>query len=161
MVQIAFSVSWQQQLSRNLRVLVQNIADMEWFYNSAIDIVEKRTDEVFAWRWQNVEKNPSWKALAFTTQDARARRMWYYKREPNRPSIMRWTWRLQEDRKREVHKDHGMLAFNAPYAQYHQSWWWRLPRRAIIDLDNKTNAEIVRAMQKKINDDIGIFGLQT
>lgn len=73
---------------------------------------------------------------------------------------MRWTGRLQDDKTKEVTQSRGVLSYNAPYAVYHQEGGGRLPRRAIIDLDNLTNTLLVKALQSKIEKDIGIFGRQ-
>jgi phage gpG-like protein len=91
---------------------------------------------------------------------AREKRWWYYKNTPKSPSTLRWTWNLQENRTINVTNDRWSFTFNAPYANYHQEWWRRLPKRAILDIDNTTGAEIVRSMQKKINRDIWISWLQ-
>lgn len=159
-MQLTFTVNWQVQLSRNLRTLVTQLPNMGEFFKDALDIVEKRTDEVFASKWSNVEKSERWKDLAPSTKRARERKWWYYKKTPNKPSTLRWTWRLQEDRTKIIERDRAIYQHNAPYAIYHQEWGWRLPKRAIIDLDNRTNQEIVRAMQSKIQRDIWIFGTQ-
>lgn len=160
MVQIDFEVMGEKQLSRNLRVLVSNVANMQWFYKDSIDIVQNRSNKIFKDQWKNVEKAPKRERLATRTQQARDRRRWYYKRTPNKPWILRRTWRLQSDITKEVTREYWLFKYNAPYAQYHQAWSAKLPKRAIIDLSNKTNTEIVKAMQKKIQEDIWIFWLQ-
>lgn len=160
MVQIDFEVMGEKQLSRNLRVLVSNVANMQWFYKDSIDIVHNRSNMIFKDQWKNVEKAPKRERLAIRTQKARDRRRWYYKRTPNKPWILRRTWRLQSDITKEVTREYWLFKYNAPYAQYHQEWSTKLPKRAIIDLSNKTNTEIVKAMQKKIQEDIWIFWLQ-
>jgi phage gpG-like protein len=133
---------------------------MEEFYKDALDLIEERSDALFAQRGQNAEKAEKWRPLSPRTNKARERRWGYYKKTPNRPSVLRWTWRLQTDRTKTIEKNRAIFEFNAPYAIYHQTWGWRLPKRAIIDLDNNTNREIVRAMQAKVQRDIGIFGTQ-
>jgi hypothetical protein len=64
---------------------------MEEFYKDALDIIEQRTDEIFATRGGNVEKSERWKPLSARTEKARDRRWGYYKRTPNAPSVLRWT----------------------------------------------------------------------
>ena len=58
----------------------------------------------------------------------------------------------------EIAKDFGRIEWTQPYAKYHQSGGGKLPKRVIAELDPQTNSEITRALQKKINRDIGIFG---
>lgn len=157
MAQIKFAVQWEVQLSRNLRVFAKNITNLKDFFQDALDIVEKKSNSIWATAWGNVEKNPKWKGLAASTEKARERRWGYYKKAPSNPWVMRWTGRLQDDRDKKVSDAQGSLTYNAPYAVFHQEWGWRLPRRAIIDLDNGTNVQLVKALQAKINKEIGIF----
>lgn len=161
MAQIKFTINWEVQLSRNLRTLAVNIKNMWEFIKEAVEIVEDRSNEIFKSEWKNVEKNPKWAPLANSTQTARDKRYWYYKKAPNRPWTLRWTWRLQEDKTKRLLNNSWTLSYNAPYAVYHQDWWPNLPKRAIIDLSNATNEKIVKALQKKINKEIWIFGTQT
>lgn len=160
-MQITFSVNGEEQLSRNLRVLVSDLWDMQSFFEETLKIVEKRTDDIFKGKWANVAKWPKWKKLSPATIKARDKRRWYYKQTPNNPSLLRRTWNMQESRRTEFWKDYWLLVFDAPYADYHQEWWRNLPKRAIIDLSNDTNTKIVKAMQQKIQDTVKIFGLQT
>lgn len=160
MAELKFSVQGEVQLSRNLRVFAKNIANLKPFFEDALDIVENKSNQIWATAGSNVEKNPKWKGLAPSTQKARERRWGYYKKAPSSPKVLRWTGKLQDDKTKEVTKSRGVLAYNAPYAVYHQEGGGRLPRRAIIDLDNGTNTLLVKALQKKINDEIGIFGNQ-
>lgn len=159
-MQIQFSVNGDVQLSRNLRVLVTQLSRMSEFYSEAIDIVADKSDRIFKTAGTNVEKSPTWKTLAPSTLRAREKRWWYYKNSPRNPWTLRWTWNLQENRTINVTNDRWSFTFNAPYANYHQEGWKRLPKRAILDIDNTTGAEIVRSMQKKINRDIWISWLQ-
>lgn len=154
------SVNWDVQLSRNLRVLANNITDYSDFFKDALDIVQKRTNDMFTAQWKNLEKSSNWKDLSQTTLVARSSRQWYYKNAPNNPWVLRWTWRLQEDVAKIVGNTSASITWKAPYAEYHQEWWWRLPKRAIIDLSNETNNKIVKALQSKINRDIRIYEKQ-
>lgn len=45
---IKLTVNGDIQLSRNLRTLVTQLPKMEEFFNDALDLVEKRTDDIFA-----------------------------------------------------------------------------------------------------------------
>ena len=119
-MQLTFTVNGDVQLSRNLRTLITQLPNMAEFYSDALDIVEKRSDDIFASKGTNVEKSDKWKDLAPSTKKARDRRWGYYKKSPNRPSTLRWTGRLQEDRTKTVQRDRAIFQFNAPYAIYHQ-----------------------------------------
>jgi phage gpG-like protein len=160
MAQITFEVTGQKQLSRNLRGFFKEVTKMKQFNQAAIDLVEKRTDQIFKSKGAIVKKGPKWKPLSEATRKARSSRSGYYSRPPNKPSVLRWTGRLQSDRFKQATESEGVLRFNAPYAIYHQTGNSKLPKRPIIDVDNQTNAEIVRALQTIINKQIGVFGLQ-
>lgn len=161
MVQLSFTVDGDKQLSRNLRLFVDKIENLKPFYQDAIEIVKTRKDAVFSAQWSNVQKGPKRAALSSSTLTARGRGRGYYKNAPNNPGILRWTGRLQDDTTTTITDRYGSFEMNAPYAIYHQRGWGKLPKRPVLDLDNETNAEIVRALQKKINSDIKwIFGLQ-
>ena len=160
-MQLTIDVQGQRQLSRNLRVFADELQNLWEFYSAAIDIVKKRSDDIFASKGSNVEKWPKRKPHAASTTTARDRRWWYYKQSPNKPSLLRWTGRLQEDTTTTINDRFGSFEYNAPYAVYHQDWWKNLPKRPIIDLSNETNTLITKALQAKIQKDIGIFGLQS
>ena len=159
-MQISISVSWEQQLSRNLRVFADSLTNLKEFYEQAIDIVKRRSDDLFSAQGSNVEKWPKWRWLAASTEKARINRRWYYKKSPSNPWVLRWTGRLQTDITTTANDRYWSLEFNAPYAWYHQSGWWNLPKRPILDLSNETNTLIMKALQEKIQRDIWIFGLQ-
>lgn len=160
MAEVSFEVDGEKQLSRNLRVFARNMKNTQRFNKEAIDIVEQRSMEIFEKQGSNVKKAPVWKGLSDRTLKARRERTGYYKRPPSNPKILRWTGNLQNSRKKRATKQNGILEFTAPYSGFHQRGGGKLPKRVIIDLDNKTNAEIVRSLQKEINRQIGIFGLQ-
>ena len=159
-MQISIKINWVTELSRNLRVTATKIQDFTPFIKDSLDIMKDRTDEIFKNQWNNVEKAPVWKALKSSTVMARNWRHWYYKQTPNNPWILRWTWNLQDNVTKEVWKNKWTLSYNAPYANFHQDWWGKLPKRAIIDLSNKTNELIIKAMQKLINSITKIFWRQ-
>ena len=157
---IEFEVEGAVQLSRNLKMAAVKLKDMKSFHASAIRIVGKRSDMLFKKAGSNTEKSPKWKKLSSQTKKARKKRWGYYKKEPNNPSPLRWTGRLQDDRQIIVNNKFGSIEFKAPYAKYHQKGGKNLPKRAIIDLSNYTNTKIMKALQEKINKDLGVFGLQ-
>lgn len=47
-MQIKIDVDGVTQLSRNLRVFVQKLENMQPFYDEAIDIIHKRSDKIFS-----------------------------------------------------------------------------------------------------------------
>lgn len=157
---LKFTIGGDVQLSRNLRLLDDRISDVKGFFLDALGVVEDRTDEIFSKEGSDVKKNPKWKKLADSTKKARSNRWGYYKKSPSKPSTMRWTGNLQKNRTKTANNRGGILKFNAPYAIYHQNGGKHLPKRAIIDIDNSTIAEITRSLQKKIQQEIGIYGLQ-
>lgn len=160
MVQLNFKVSGATQLSRNLRLFVEKLSNLKEFFDEALTIVEGRSNALFGAQGRNVEKAGPWPPLAPSTIKARERRWGYYKRNPSNPSVLRWTGALQDSRARQVSDRFGRLEWTMPYAPYHQEGGGTLPRRVIVDLSNPTNAEIVRALQAKVQKDIGIFGRQ-
>ena len=159
-MQIAFDVSWKKQLSRNLRIAVDNLQNMKEFHEDAIDIMEKRSLDIFKGKWKTVEKWDKWARLAPSTEKARARGWWYYSKPASSPSTLVWTGKMMNSRKKTATNSYGVFEFTDKKAQYHQKGWWNLPQRPLIDLDNKTNAEIVRALQSKVNRDLKVFWLQ-
>ena len=64
---------------------------MQPIFQSAIDVVEKRENEIFSQQGQQMGKVPNWKPLASSTEQARANRWGHYKNPPNNPGINRWT----------------------------------------------------------------------
>lgn len=160
MVRLSFEIQWDKQLSRNLRVAVTNLKNLKPFHQEAIDIMEKKSLKIFAKKWKNVQKSPKWKPLADSTKKAREKRWWYYKKAPKKPSTLVWTWKMKSKRRKVANNNFWTFEFTDRVAQFHQKWWRNLPKRALIDLDNKTNANLVRALQRKINKDIKIFWFQ-
>lgn len=160
MAEIRFSIDGDVQLARNLRVFVQQLQNMQGFYDDAIHVMADRSDAIFKGQGSSLQNAPAWRGLSSRTLLARTKRWGYYKKAPNGPGILRWTGNLQESKEMKATNDYGQLAFTAPYAKFHQDGSGKLPKRAMIDLDMATNAEIVRLLQKKVDDDIGISGLQ-
>lgn len=157
---IQIKVDGITQVSRNLRVLSKWVTNMKPFFSETINIVEDRSNELFKTSGSNVEKAPKWKPLSPSTNRARKNKRWYYKRTPRWPWVLRWTRRLQEDVTKTVNKYSWSFKFNSPYAIMHHRGWKNLPKRALIDLSNKTNTKIVKSLQKLINKQIWIFNRQ-
>ena len=159
-MELTFKVMGQTQMARNLRVLAKDIAALEPFFKAAIQIIEARSDSLWASTGGNVEKANTWPPLAPSTLLARANRWGYYKRSPSRPTTLRWTGALQDSRARAYSDKYGRLEFTDFKAAFHQAGGGHLPRRVVIDLSNPTNAEIVRALQVHVHRAVGIFGRQ-
>ncbi len=159
-MELTITIDGHKQLARNLRVFASRIKNPREFLKEGLDIIASRSDELFANAGRNVQKANTWAPLSPSTQKARANRWGYYKRAPSRPGAMRWTGNLQENRTIRVGSSSGTLTFNADYAAYHQRGGDDLPRRVIVDLSNQTNAELVRALQKLIQKEMGVFGRQ-
>lgn len=166
MPQLQFSVDGHKQLSRNARLFAKELEDMREFFQEAIDIIEARTDQVFTSQGSAVEKAGTWPPLSKKTLRARQMGWGYYSNTPNRPSMMRWTGRMQDTKNKNVNKDFGELSYVARskkgfnYPAAHQKGSGNLPKRVLIDLSNPTNDLIIKALQGKIHRDIGIFGRQ-
>ena len=157
---INFEVDGVVQLSRNLRVLATWIDKLKPFYKDSINIVQKRSNSIFKKQGSNVEKSNKWAWLSSGTKKARDNRRWYYKQRPNNPKTLRWTWNLQDNVTKTVTSQFWIFKYNAPYAVFHQRGGRNLPKRAIIDLNNATNAKIVRTLQSFINKNIWIYNRQ-
>lgn len=160
MVQLTFNVQGHKQVSRNLRVFAKELGDLREFFAEALEIIGARSDELFTSEGAKVQKANTWAPLAASTIKARSKRWGYYKATPSRPSVLRWTGNLQENRTVMVQATKGTLTFNAKYAVYHQGGGGSLSRRVVIDLSNPTNTMIVKALQKLIHEKVGIFGRQ-
>lgn len=160
-MQIQYEVDWVMQLSRNLNIFVDNLDNLSVFYEESLDLIEERTDELFKSKGQSVQKWNKWAPLADSTVKARERRWGYYKNAPtSNPGPLRWTGNLQESRTRDVNDIEWSLTMDAYYAVYHHRGGKNLPERSVLDFDNKTNQEIIRALQKHIRKEIWIYGRQ-
>jgi len=156
-MQVSIAVDWMKQLDRNMRLLIGNVQNTQDMNKEVIALVDQNIDEIFKQKWKNVEKWKKWGELAPSTIKARERRRWYYKQAPNSPSTLRRTWRLQEKRNKTVTKYFWQLQMLQPYAVYHHRWWKpNPPQRSIIDLNNKLNSDIIRAIQTVIYKGTGI-----
>ena len=157
MAQLNFQINGTEKLSRNIRIFASQLSNMNEFYDDAIGIVQKYSKETFT----SEGKPEPWKPLAPSTVRARQKRQGYYKQAPSgTPKILHWTGKLENSNKKTITNSFGLFEKTAPYAPYHQYGGDRLPQRKILTLDARAAAEIVRTLQKKINDDIGISGLQ-
>jgi len=130
---------------------------MSEFFTEAIDIVDKYQQDAF----REEGKPNAWQGLAPSTLKARARRTGYYRQQPSgQTGILHWTGRLENSNKKTITDTQGKLEKTAPYAKFHQYGGKNLPQRKMLTLDPRAAAEITRSLQKKIQRDIGLFGLQ-
>jgi len=150
--EIQIKITGAAELERKLRDVVLDMATMTEAVKGAIDVIEKRSDDIFKAEGSNIAKGPAWKGLAPSTLTARANRWGYYKQAASGGGgILQWTGKLKKSRVKKVEKDYGLFGFTADYAGYHQEGHGtRPPQRKIIDLDNKTNELIVKEFQKRV-----------
>lgn len=159
-MQVTFSVDWIIELSRNMRLVASGMWEsLALFHKDAITIVKDRSDELFKNYGSNVQNWPTRKPLSPTTLKMREKRTWYYKKSPNNPWVLRWTGNLQNSAVKSSDKNEWSLTYTADYAIKHQRWDW-VPRRKIIDIDSATSTKIIKALQKIVNEKIGIFWKQ-
>lgn len=160
---LKFEINGEVQLDRILLDAGKTLDNNQPFFKDAVDIIGKRSDDLFAQKGQNLEKSPKWKPHAESTKRARTKRQGYYKNPPNRPGLMRWTGNMQESQKKTVSQKFGKLEFTDEKAQWHWDGGGKskLPQRRVIDLSNDTNRELVRAMQTAIYRQFGAVGLQS
>ena len=139
-----------------MRAFVAHLKSMRPFFKESIDIVEDFSNKAF----EEGGRPKKWKPLAPSTEKARERRWGYYKKTPNNPKTLRWTGNLQDNNQKQATERFGAFRKKAKYAKYHQRGGKNLPQRKILTLDPQAAANIVKALQKKIDRDIGMSGLQ-
>lgn len=158
-IKISFSVDGVEKLSRAILDFDRGLKNMKPFYRDAIDIVHDRSKSIFANDGKNLVQW-KWRPLKSSTIKARSRGWWSYSQAPSKPWVLRWTGKLQDSVKKVITNNSGQLSFTASYAPYHHNGTKTLPKRKLIELDPRTSAEIVRALQKHINKQIGISNLR-
>ncbi len=47
MVELSYQVDGVEQLHRNLNLLIDNLDNLSDFFSESVDLIEKRTDELF------------------------------------------------------------------------------------------------------------------
>lgn len=147
-------ISWGN-ISRQLEWFMSKAMKRENYRDDVLDTMEKIKDKNFSSEWRQNVINPKWAPLSVWTALARAKRTWYYKRPSNRPSMLRWTGNLQDNIKRVKSQYSCQMIFNTQYAIYHQDGKWA-KHRALFEFNPSVKAEIMRAIQKKFNEEIGI-----
>ncbi|MCP4161773.1 MAG: hypothetical protein GY760_17000 [Deltaproteobacteria bacterium] len=154
MIEINLKIDGQDQFKKYLAATTKNITNLTPFWNKTLDLAEQRIDEVFENEGSNIENAQKWPKLSPKTIKARKRGWGYYGKVPrNNKSIdqaLRWSGKLQDDRKRQTSTNRAILTMNAPYSLWHQRGNKNLPQRLVIDFSNKIKNEIVRIMQKMV-----------
>lgn len=149
-MKITITINGATELSRALRDVAVDMKNLKPVLSESIDVIEERKDEIFKTQGRNLEKSPAWKGLSATTNQARQKRWGYYKKAPSSPGILRWTGNLQDNITKKSNDTSASMTFNADYAGYHQSGGGKLAKRALIDLNEKTNEKIVKVFQKSV-----------
>lgn len=152
-IDITLEIAWWERLSRRIEGIEADLSNLWPFFKKAVDILSDKADEIFSTEGKRLVGR-RWRPLSPSTIKARQRRWWYYKLPPNNPSVLRWTWNLQDNRTKTSSNSWWQLIFNAPYA------WYQHPKRKLIELDPKTSAEIIRALQVHINNKQGIRNIR-
>ena len=147
---------WWGNISRQLEDFMQQAMDRENYRPTVLDTMKKAKDENFKTEWGQLQINPKWAPLSVSTARARSRRTGYYKNPPNSPGLLRWTGNLQTNISTTADKLACTMTFNADYAHWHQEWQWS-KHRAIFEFSNPVKAEIMRSIQTKFNEYVGIW----
>lgn len=150
MFAVQFQIEGQVQLQRMLaQELPASIkSQMRDFYDDAGSLVIKHTEDIFSTSGANVETAEQWAKLAPATLEAKRRRG-----EPLQPLIA--SGKLSKGTKKRT-DPLGVTVYNEQmdkYGKYHQSALPRthLPRRAFLELDNRTRSNIIRLLQVRIH----------
>jgi len=144
-VSLNFKIMWWDTLERNLNIAIGKIKDFSTPLQESMEEIKKNTDKNFDKKTSDTAGR--WSYLSSATLNARANKRWHYRKNPSNPGILRRTGDLQESVKISVTSIMWSIEYTSPYAVYHQIWWWDVPRRKFLELDNKTKANIVRRFQ--------------
>jgi len=148
-------VSWWN-LSRQLEKFIWTALKRPNYWDGVLKVMEELKDENFNTEWSWLTINPRRSPLSVSTVRARKQRSWYYRQSPSRPKILRWTWNLQDNISYIKDSTYCAMKFNAKYALFHQDWSWRM-RRSVFEFNPKVKAEIMRAIQKQFDEEVGIW----
>lgn len=157
-VQFKLELQWWQAISRALEVAAEWIKDYAEFFEEALTLVEDSVDQAYETWWQSTWLW-KWKDLDERTKIARQKRYWHYKNSPSNPKILRWTWAMQDSKNKVITDMMASLEYTDPKAKYHQ-FWFGVPARPFLVLNPKLSAEITRALQKHIDNVLGIANLR-
>lgn len=149
---VSITISGEKQLSRYLRDVELSMAEWREAITGSIELVQKRSEDIFNSEGSIVEKAGGvWPGLAASTKRAREKRWGYYKQAPSGGGkILSWTGNLKNSKVKEIEKKTGLFGFTASYAGYHQNGSGnRPPKRAILDLDQRTIHNIEEIFKKQ------------
>ena len=154
-MQISMSVDGVTELSRELLLLAKGFHDTQEMQIRIITLVGDNVQQTFYKAGTNLQNSSSWASLSPRTEKARERGRGYYSKPSNNPGILRWTGNLQDKRSTTVTKVFGQLSMDMGYGIYHQRGGKNLPKRTIIELNDKLKAEIVRVVQTVVYEKAG------
>lgn len=152
-----------QILSRSFTDAGIRLDNLKGFYEEALQILKKHSDELFKTAGQAAESVPKWAPHKPSTLNARTKRHGYYKNTPNRPGLLRWTGKMQDSARMTATEKQGRLEYTDPKAMHH----WvgggksKLPSRKILELSPNINREITRALQTAVYRELGLAGIQS
>lgn len=144
-VKLNFEMKWAWNLVRSFDALNKDISNFKPFMIDAVEEIQKASDENFATKGNKLNNKRA--DLSNSTKNARKNRIWYYKKTPNKPWILRRTWNLQENVKKKTTKKDWTFEYLEKYAKYHQTWKW-IMKRPMFEFTAEVNADISRRMQE-------------
>ena len=164
MALLNFEIEGQKVLSRNFRILADEVKTMKpEFRNIGAAIIEE-SQKHFNNGWIEGSK---WKKLSPATVKARKNRFWHYKKKPAgagaRGPILVWTWKLKKGFEKQTGNLHVVVSNKVPYFKYHQTKNRKsnkLPRRVILFLNQGLKLRISNIIAKGINKRVWNFKKQ-
>ncbi|MEE9117845.1 MAG: phage virion morphogenesis protein [Calditrichia bacterium] len=148
MAGIKFSIDGVAVLSRSLRNLALDIKNTKPALEKAATRIIEHSTDMFDSGGRKIEKFPKWKPLkASTVRDKQKKGF------GNKPIMVR-TGKLRSEFKKNVTPTLLTVQKPTKYAIYHQRGNKKLPKRAVLELDNATIALIVKDLQKSVTDKI-------
>ena len=148
-VSLRFEIEGDVQLQRMLEVSIPAAmkAELKDFHTDAGSLVVQHSQELFQNSGAGIETAPVWAKLSPETVKAKLAKGY-----SSKPLIA--TGRLAGATKKQVDAS-GVTIYNEAmedYGKYHQSAQprTRLPRRAFLEIDNRTRSNIVRLLQVRI-----------
>lgn len=160
MAMLKFNLEGQELLSRNFRILADGITKMRPEFWQIGESIITGVNKNFSSTGTELQK---WAPLAASTKQARANRTWHYKKAPNKPSLLRWTGKLQDGFYKEVWDLQVVVTNDVPYFKHHQTRFRsgkKLPRRVMLDMSQQVKLEVTNIIAKGINKRIGNFWKQ-
>lgn len=156
MAKLTFEIEGQKVISRNFRILADEITEMKPEFEEIGQIMLDGSLDNF--ETEGSETGGKWKNLAPATIMARKKRLWYYKNAPSWASasgpILQWTGNLKNSLFKESGDLYALVWNAAPYFKYHQTknrGSWNLPRRLILEIRETNKLKIQNTIAKGIN----------